>query len=134
MRFCLDTCVVIDILKGIIKNKKLLESISKPQLLICTTPINLNELYRGAFISSNPKESYKLIEDLIRETDIHLLEYNKKACELYGKIYADLRKKGKLTQDADLIIACIATTHDATLITSNTKHFKDIKGIQLIKW
>ena len=49
-------------------------------------------------------------------------------------IYQDLRSKGTLIEDADLLIGAIAIANGATLITNNTKHFQRIQGILLEDW
>ena len=41
-----------------------------------------------------------------------------------------LRKIGR----GDLLIACIALAHDATLVTRNTKDFANISGLKLENW
>jgi len=50
-------------------------------------------------------------------------ESSKKAAE----IYAELKKQGKLINDADILIASI-------VVTSNETHFKRIKGLKVENW
>ena len=40
----------------------------------------------------------------------------------------------KKTGLADLLIACVALAHDATLVTRNTKDFQGIPNLQLENW
>lgn len=54
--------------------------------------------------------------------------------EKAATIYADLRKKGKTIAHTDILIAGTAILHDMTLITNNTAHFKNIKGLHLNNW
>jgi len=57
-------------------------------------------------------------------------ESSKKAAE----IYAELKKQGKLINDADILIASIVITNNAVLVTSNETHFKRIKGLKVENW
>lgn len=48
--------------------------------------------------------------------------------------YAHLRRKGITIEDDDILIGSFAIVRDAILVTNNTKHFKNLTGIQLINW
>jgi len=52
----------------------------------------------------------------------------------FGKIKADLEREGKLIDDFDIAIAAIATSHKCGVATSNLKHFKRIKGLEIKTW
>lgn len=45
-----------------------------------------------------------------------------------------LQKKLKKIGRADLLIASIALSHDATLVTRNLRHFRQITGLKLENW
>ena len=49
-------------------------------------------------------------------------------------IYADLRKKGVTIGDLDILIASVVMVNDGTLITNNTKHYKNIAGLAFESW
>jgi len=51
-----------------------------------------------------------------------------------AELYAMLRARGQLIEDADLLIAAIALVHDMTLVTNNTAHFTRIPGLQVEDW
>ena len=48
--------------------------------------------------------------------------------------YADLKRRGALIGDADLIIAATATIHGLVLVTTNTAHYARIPGLVLDRW
>ena len=48
--------------------------------------------------------------------------------------YADLRKRGRPIEDADLFIAAFCIVIGCTLVTNNEKHFDGIDGIQIVNW
>ena len=54
--------------------------------------------------------------------------------DLYAKEKARLRKAGTPIDDFDLLIGVTSVTHNLTIITNNTVHFKRIKGIVLEDW
>jgi tRNA(fMet)-specific endonuclease VapC len=35
---------------------------------------------------------------------------------------------------ADLLIACIALAHDATVVTRNIRHFRQVPGLKIVDW
>lgn len=49
-------------------------------------------------------------------------------------LYADLRARGQLISDADLLIAGTALTHDLVLVTNNLDHFNRIPDLELDTW
>jgi tRNA(fMet)-specific endonuclease VapC len=49
-------------------------------------------------------------------------------------LYADLKPRGQLIGDADLIIAATALLHDLVLITTNTAHYSRITGLAIDCW
>jgi tRNA(fMet)-specific endonuclease VapC len=48
--------------------------------------------------------------------------------------YADLKRRGELISDADLIIAATAIIHGLVLVTTNTAHYRRIAGLALDRW
>lgn len=71
---------------------------------------------------------------------LEFVEYNsmlpitKDSIEFSADIYADLRKKGRLIDDVDILIAGIALSNDLVVVTHNTDHFKRIDGLELEDW
>ena len=60
-----------------------------------------------------------------------MLPLTKNSIEFSADIYADLRKKGKLIDDIDVLIAGISLSNDLVLVTHNTSHFERIDGLEL---
>lgn len=64
--------------------------------------------------------------------EIEIIPVTVAAADHFERIRAS-RKRKKGTH-ADLLIACIALAHDATLVTRNTKDFTGIPGLKVENW
>jgi tRNA(fMet)-specific endonuclease VapC len=49
-------------------------------------------------------------------------------------IYADLKQRGLLISDADILIASTALIHNLVLVINNLRHFSRIPGLTLETW
>ena len=65
---------------------------------------------------------------------VNVLSFDSGAAFYYGKIRAELEKKGEIISSLDLQVASIAIANDLKLITGNTRHFKRIKILQVEDW
>ncbi len=129
--YCLDTNIIIDILEGEESVKKKFEIILNSGEEIYITPITLCELYKGAYLFFNQKEEVEEIEDFV--SSFILLNFGEDACREYGRIYASLKKSGKMSEEADLMIASVVKVNDLILVTRNKKHFENT-GVKLEIW
>jgi tRNA(fMet)-specific endonuclease VapC len=50
------------------------------------------------------------------------------------KIYASLKKSGRLIDDIDILIAGIALSNNLVVVTDNTDHFERIAGLKVENW
>ena len=66
---------------------------------------------------------------------IAVLPLSDRVVDLYGENRAALEAKGVVKSDFDLIIACTALEHDATLVTSDRGLLDDsIPGLRAETW
>ena len=49
-------------------------------------------------------------------------------------IYADLKRRGLLIGDADILIAASALVQGLAVVTNNEKHFQRISDLQILNW
>ncbi|MFW6116888.1 MAG: PIN domain-containing protein [bacterium] len=63
-----------------------------------------------------------------------VLTVGQEAASVFGQVKADLRRKGMLIEDLDLLIAATAKAHNLTLVTNNKAHFSRIAGLRLENW
>jgi len=54
--------------------------------------------------------------------------------ETASRIYAELKSKGRMSEDSDILIAAQALSRGYTLVTNNVKHFKEIDGLIFENW
>lgn len=81
---------------------------------------------------TTPKVNTQIINNFI--SHLMTVDFDEQAAEVYGDIRAELEAKGRMIGNADLLIGAHALSLNATLVTNNIKHFKDIPGIRLENW
>lgn len=127
----LDTTILIDALheKGIAL-RKIIE-LEESEELICTTQINVLELFRGAYLPAKSNEIVRKTKELLDAFVV--LPINDDTYEWFAALSAELRSRGESINDFDELIAAITMTHGAA-IASNDNHFKRIPGLRVISY
>lgn len=89
------------------------------------------EINRGLFASHAIKKSiiYETLRKQYRMLWLDDLRISEKAAE----IYADLKQRGQLIQDADILIAATALCADFTVV-SDDEHFTRIPALAVENW
>jgi predicted nucleic acid-binding protein len=85
---------------------------------------------KGARLSSKPEDNLKHVKEAI--SNMQVLDLSPEACEEASNIFCELKKSGKMISEFDILIAAIAKTKGESILTRD-KHFKSIKGIELIQ-
>lgn len=80
-------------------------------------------------LSEGHTKKRQAFERLAQEAGV--LELCLSTLDLATGIYQNLRRRGVLIEDADILIAATALAHDATLVTRNLKHFGRVEGLRL---
>ena len=130
-RYMLDTNICIYIIKkrpaGVLKK---FESLSLGDVAISS--ITLAELYYGIMKSSNPKKNQEALDKFL--IPLEILEFDYNATIEYGKIRADLEKKGTPIGPLDTLIASHVKSLNLTLVTNNEKEFARIPDLKIENW
>jgi len=129
--YALDSNIVSFYLRG---NHSVIENIEKAineDHSIVITPITYYEVKRGLLLIEATKQ-IKKFEDFcglfpVGKLDDYLLEDA-------ITIYVNERKEKRNTEDADILIAAFCLHNNYILVTDNTKHFKNIKGLNTVNW
>jgi tRNA(fMet)-specific endonuclease VapC len=127
----LDTDALVALLKGLPEADEALRRLEENNNQISTTIISAYELLRGAYISSNPEKNLAEVRELL--SNIQVIDLTLQSCEEASKIYRDLRKKGCLIGEYDILIAGIAKTL-ADIVLTRDAHFKLVQGLTSMEW
>jgi len=126
-----DTAFLIDLFRNDEKAIRILEELSRRGERIATTVINMAKLYRGAFLHPKTDEKIAEIEEL--KDLLIVLDMRIESAKYYGKIYAELKNKGRMAKDRDIMIASIFLSFgERKIITRDKKHFSEIDGIEVV--
>jgi predicted nucleic acid-binding protein len=128
-----DTTFFIDLFRNDKKAISVLEKLNKNEERISTTVINMAELYRGAFL--HPHTEKKLLEVEELKDLLIILDMKLEGAKYYGNIYADLKYRGRIAKDRDILIASIFLSFgEKRIITRDKKHFNEIDGLEIIEY
>ena len=93
--------------------------------------ITYYEIMSGLTYKSALKQ-LEIFNDFVSENIV--IPATEESCKISSDIYSELRMKGELIDDIDLLIAGIAIENELTLVTNNTNHFGRIKDLKLENW
>lgn len=82
---------------------------------------------------SQAVEKYRLALSLFL-SPVAILEFDNYAAEEYGRVRADLEKKGTPIGPMDMLIAGHARSEKLILVTNNTREFWRVDGLQVEDW
>ncbi len=99
---------------------------------LCISTITVSELMYGAYKSEQIEKNLKAIESFLMPFEI--VDYDYIASIEYGKIRANLEKKGQVIDNMDMQIAGHALALDLVLVTNNTREFERVEGLGLDNW
>lgn len=127
-KYLLDTNIISYYLKG---SESLKEKISDNIDALSISIISYYEIISGLqSINANRRiaefeKFYELIESLNLDKD---------SISASCKIYASLKKSGRLIDDIDILIAGSALSNNCVMVTNNTEHFERIEGLKVENW
>ena len=99
---------------------------------IAISSITLSELEYGAYKSQQTERNLNALSLFTLSLDI--LAYDRQAASVYGKLRAQLEKKGTPIGPMDLLIAAHALSVKKTVVTNNEKEFKRVPGLKVENW
>lgn len=126
MTYLVDTGFVVDYFKGRPKSIELLISLADK---LAISIITFGEIYEGIYFGQDPKSTERGFLQFLRGVSVLLL--NRRVMKSFALIRGDLRQKGKLIGDPDIMIAATAITNNLSLITGNKKDFQKVEGLKL---
>ena len=127
-KYLLDTNIISYYLKGI---ENLKEKITTNIDSLCISIISYYEIISG-LQSIDANKRINEFEKFCKLIDI--INIDKASILASCKIYASLKKSGKLIDDIDILIAGIALSNNLVMVTDNTDHFERIGGLKVENW
>lgn len=131
MRYMLDTNICIYLIKH--KPLQVFEKLQEHNPdEICISTVTYAELVHGVEKSKAVERNRLALTILL--SNIEILDFDMKAAEEYGRIRADLEKKGTPIGPLDMMIAGHAKSLGYTIVTNNVGEFKRVEGLQYENW
>ena len=127
--YCLDSNVIFDYLRGNENIIRHMDEARKAGNLLSICPIVYYEIVRGFKIANASKQLEKFMSLYQTLSD---LPFDMNATEKAVEIYAQTHKQ--MIEDNDIYIAAISMVNDCTLVTSNTRHFGRVEGLNFVNW
>jgi tRNA(fMet)-specific endonuclease VapC len=94
--------------------------------------ITLAELWFGALKSSRPAQTRASVDAFLRPFEV--LPLDREAAEAYAAIRLDVERAGRPIGERDLLIASIARSRGAVVVTHNVGEFSRVSGLKVEDW
>ncbi len=131
MRYMLDTSICIYAIKH--KPEKVFEKLMKVDPKdICISSVTYAELVHGVEKSMAIERNRLALSLLL--ANIEILDFNASAADCYGKIRADLERKGTPIDPLDMMITGHAMSLGYTVVTNNVKEMSRVIGLKIENW
>lgn len=122
----IDTSILIDYFRKTDKENAALVAIVKQGYTYCISSVTEYEIYRGALLGQMAFWDNLLLK-------VEVLSFDKAASRIAVDINAELKRKRKQIEIADLFIAATAIANGLKLATLNKKHFDRIEALTLME-
>ena len=131
MSYMLDTNICIYAIKH--KPEKVFQELQKHDPSeICISSITYAELVHGVEKSAAVERNRLALSMLL--ANIEILDFDVDAANCYGKIRADLEKRGTPIGPLDMMIAGHAQSLGYTVVTNNVKEFSRVINLEIENW
>ncbi|MBR8835191.1 MAG: type II toxin-antitoxin system VapC family toxin [Stigonema ocellatum SAG 48.90 = DSM 106950] len=131
MRFLLDTNTCIYIIKS--KPPQVFERFQKLEIFdVGVSSITVAELEYGVYKSQRQEQNRVALSQFL--IPLEILPFDERATQTYGRIRAELERKGIVIGSMDMLIASHAISLSLTLITNNVRELSRIPGLVLENW
>ena len=94
--------------------------------------VTLAELRYGADKSGNPAKNHNALNLFL--APIAIEDFDSECADYYGKLRADLERRGEPIGPLDTMIAAHALRLHVPVVTNNTKEFSRVSGLATEDW
>ena len=91
--------------------------------------ITFGEIYEGIYYGRDAVRHERGFRQFLRGVDI--LPLTRSVMKRFARVRGELRQRGQIIADPDILIAATALERDLTLLTYNRSHFGRIAGLHL---
>lgn len=131
MRYMLDTNICIYAIKH--KPPEVIRKfLSHDPSDLCISSITYAELMHGVGKSMAVERNRVAIMMFL--SPISILDFDSYAAREYGRIRADLERKGTPIGPMDMLIAAHARAEGLILVTNNTREFERVEELEIEDW
>ena len=131
MRYMLDTNICVYAVKQ--KPEKVFRKLKEMDPAdVCISAVTYAELSCGVEKSAAVEKNRLALSLLL--ANIEILDFDSKAAEEYGRVRADLEKRGVPIGSLDMMIAGHARSLGYTVVTNNLKEFSRFSGLKTENW
>jgi tRNA(fMet)-specific endonuclease VapC len=92
--------------------------------------VTYGEIYEGTYFGRQPAEDERAFRTFLGG-GTRILALSRPIMRRFARLRGDLRRRGLLLPDPDLLIAATAMHHNLTLVTRNRAHFTRVAGLNL---
>jgi tRNA(fMet)-specific endonuclease VapC len=131
MKYMLDTNICIYLIKQ--NPAKVLKHFKSHAIGdIGISSVTLAELRDGVSKSQHIEKNQQALDEFVLPLEI--ADFDETAAQEYGTIRAEIERAGKPIGSMDMLIGAHAHALGVTLVTNNTKEFKQIKNLKIVDW
>ena len=131
MRYMLDTNIYIYAIKH--KPEKVFKRLQAVDPAdVCVSSVTYAELVHGVEKSTCIEKNRLALSMLF--ANIEILSFDVNAADCYGKIRAELEKKGMPIGSLDMMIAGHAQSLGYIVVTNNVKEFSRVNNLKIENW
>lgn len=127
--YFIETSVIIAYLRGKPTAVKFIEELEGE---LSSSYISLAELYEGVNRVSRREKIEKAVIDFFKGLG-SIYGVDEEIAKKFGEIRAELKKRGEVVEDLDILLAATCVVNNLTLVTGNPKHFKRIPNLQILE-
>lgn len=117
----IDSTLLVDFVRGREIAISLISKL-KENHEVCTTDINVFELYYGVYKSELREKNIAAVKELI--SSMTVFGTSRESMEISAKIFSELGKTGQILDLKDVLVAGICLANSCQIVTDNKKHFE----------
>jgi predicted nucleic acid-binding protein len=126
-----------DVLSHVLKKRRSAALMARfeatPQVAQFTSAVNVAEIYFGVFRKEGRADLLRYYENEIFSR-LTVLPFDRESARIFGRIKADIERRGLPRFEPDLQIAAVGMANHLTLVSGNIRHYSGIPGLRVENW